>query len=384
MSLKSESIKFGELLVKLGLATEQDLRQALQAAPQFGLPVGRTLVLSGRLSEPELQLAVELQALINREGYSIEAAQRAAQLVRTQGLSPQDALKQIGVAETPDRTTLGSLLIEAGAITRENLQDAQKGSYESGMRLGRLLVLKGFITHQLLTRALDFQQMVRDQRISLDQAVQMLKAQVPNEVSRAVALEAHGMKPAPASKNVRFGEFLVLSGLATEREILNAMETSMTQQCSLSEALIKLGLVSQTVFDCAAQLHQKVCHGEITVEHATSEIHDMVFGPSMKKPEKQPVLGELLKMTGLVTDTDITEAIELSNKYPSLIGKMLVISGAIDEAMLIASLRCQYLIKHGYLGVEDAVKALQYTKKTRVSFDDAMDELGMRTTTTHV
>jgi hypothetical protein len=381
MSLKAETIKFGELLVKLRLVTEPDLQLALQVAPQFGLPVGRTLVLSGRLTEQELQLAVELQSLINREGYAIEAAKQAARLVRDKGLSPQEALKQIGVPDLPDRTTLGSILIESGAITPQNLEEARRGSYESGMRLGRLLVLKGYITHTLLTRALNFQSMVRDKRISVDQAIQMLKAQVPKEASRSVALEAHGLKPGPGPKHVRFGEFLVLCGLATESEILNAMETSMAQQCSLSEALIKLGLVSQNIFDKATELHQKVCSGETTVEHATSEIHILVFGPSPKKVEKLPVLGELLKMTGLVDDGDITEAIELSHKYPSLIGKMLVISGAIDEAMLIASLRCQYLIKHGYLGLDDAVAALQFTKKHRVSFDDALDELGIRRAT---
>jgi hypothetical protein len=90
------------------------------------------------------------------------------------------------------------------------------------------------------------------------------------------------------------------------------------------------------------------------------------------------VLGELLKMTGVVDDEDINEAISLSNKYPSLIGKMLVLSGAIDEATLIASLRCQFLLKHGYLTVDDAINALQYTTKNKVSFDDALDELGIR------
>jgi hypothetical protein len=89
-----------------------------------------------------------------------------------------------------------------------------------------------------------------------------------------------------------------------------------------------------------------------------------------------PVLGELLKMTGFVNDTDITEAIELSSRYPALIGKMLVVSGAIDEATLIASLRCQYLLKHRYLAVDQAVQALQYTRKNKVSFDDSMEELG--------
>ncbi len=67
-------IRFGELLVRLDLVSERDLTDALQVAPQFGLPLGRTLVLSGRISETELQLAVELQPLIGQNLCNIERA----------------------------------------------------------------------------------------------------------------------------------------------------------------------------------------------------------------------------------------------------------------------------------------------------------------------
>jgi hypothetical protein len=389
MNLKTQHLKFGDLLVKLQLVNQQDLADALQVAPQFGLPLGRTLVLSGRLSEAELQLAVELQPMINNKGYPIEQAIKAALLVRANSLSPEEAFKQVGVTSSSDKAILGSMLMEAGAITQQQLDDAQKVSYETGMRLGRVLVLNNVISHALLTRALGLQTMVRDRRISLPQAVDLLCAEVvPKQIPLPLSLESQSARPAPAKKQVRLHEFLVMSGVATETEMLNAMETSLSKQQSLGEAIVELGLVSSRVFDKAVQLHDKVCVGDIQLNQATDEIHRMVFGDpnqhnnSNTKPSEggapPPVLGELLKMTGLVNDSDISEAIELSNKYPSLIGKMLVVSGAIDEATLIASLRCQYLLKHGYLSIDDAVQALQYTKKNKVSFDDALEELGIR------
>jgi len=389
MNLKTQHLKFGDLLVKLQLVNQQDLADALQVAPQFGLPLGRTLVLSGRLSEAELQLAVELQPMINNKGYPIEQAIKAALLVRANSLSPEEAFKQVGVTSSSDKAILGSMLMEAGAITQQQLDDAQKVSYETGMRLGRVLVLNNVISHALLTRALGLQTMVRDRRISLPQAVDLLCAEVvPKQIPLPLSLESQSARPAPAKKQVRLHEFLVMSGVATETEMLNAMETSLSKQQSLGEAIVELGLVSSRVFDKAVQLHDKVCVGDIQLSQATDEIHRMVFGDpnqhnnSSTKPSEggapPPVLGELLKMTGLVNDSDISEAIELSNKYPSLIGKMLVVSGAIDEATLIASLRCQYLLKHGYLSIDDAVQALQYTKKNKVSFDDALEELGIR------
>ncbi len=376
-------IRFGELLVRLKLVSEVDLNDALVVAPQFGLPLGRTLVLSGRISEAELQLAVELQPLIGQNICTIDDARKAAQMVRANGLSPADALKKIGVQGATDKATLGCILTDAGLLTAAQLENAQKISYETGMRLGRVLTLNNVISHPLLTQALDLQSMVRQGRMSLPQAVEMLVATAPKH-ALPLRLESHGLRPAPAKKQVRFGEFLVMSGLASENEILNAMETSLSKQLSLGEAIVALGLISESVFKKAERLHEQVSTGDIALNQATDEIYRLIHGDRTQTNDAvkesdipSPVLGELLKMTGFVNDSDISEAIELSSRYPALIGKMLVVSGAIDEATLIASLRCQYLLKHGYLAVDQAVKALQYTRKNKVSFDDAMEELGI-------
>jgi ABC-type transporter Mla MlaB component len=204
-------MKFGDLLVKLGLVSEPDLRDALVVAPQFGLPIGRTLVLSGRLTEEELEVAIELQALINQSNYSVEQARTVAASVR-QGTPPALALKNAGVEDSAEKTTLGQLLQESGLINAQQLDTAQKASYRSGMRLGRMLVLNGVITHAQLARALDVQFSIRERKITMQQGISMLQAQA----SQPVAYEAHQLRPAPAQKNVRFSEFLVLSGLLTD------------------------------------------------------------------------------------------------------------------------------------------------------------------------
>lgn len=369
-----QNIKFGDLLVKLGLVSEIDLNDALQVAPQFGLPIGRTLVLSGRLTESELEVAIELQALINKKQFDLQRAEKVARMVRD-GAEPAHALKAVGVPDSAERTTLGQLLFESGLITSEQLEQAQKSSYRTGMRLGRTLVMGDVISHAQLTKALQVQSMIRERKIAFEQAIAMMQAVAPKTVS----LEAHQLRPAPAHKKVRFSEFLVLSGLLTEAEMLNALETSMDKKLSLAQTLIEQGTMSKQIFDQATDLFNKVTSGALPLNDATERIHRIVFGaPEHSHIAQSPVLGELLKMTGMVSDDDIAEAISLSNKYPSLIGKMLVISGAIDEATLLASLRCQFLLKHGYLKVEDAVTALQYCKKNKVSFDDALEELGLR------
>lgn len=379
----AKTLKFGDLLIELKLISEGDLADALKVAPQFGLPIGRTLVLSGFLSDEELQLVVELQPLINNKTVSLEQGREAVGVLRGKKTSPAKALAEIGVTSSAEKATLGALLLEAGVISQSQLEQAKKASYNTGMRLGRVLILNGFINHHVLTKALNLQHMIRERKISLEQGIMMLNTELSKQAGMPLRMEAHSMAPPPASKQVRFGEFLVLSGLATESEILNALEISMERGQSLGDAIVALGLVSSRVYERAMDLYDQVSNGASTLKEATDEIHKLVFGiEEVQTVHQAPVLGELLKMTGFVTDRDIAEAMELSNKYPSLIGKMLVISGAIDEATLISSLRCQYLLKHGLLTIEQAIKALQFARENQISLDDALEELGLRRSTT--
>jgi hypothetical protein len=365
-------VKLGDLLVRLNLIGQSDLDEALHVAPQYGLPLGRTLVLSGHLTEEELQVAVELQSLVNLKHLPLESAKKIVATVKS-GVAPAVALAGAAPEDTTEKTALGQMLRDAGILDQHQLDETQKVGYQSGMRVGRILVLTGILSGPQLTKALDLQTQVKEGRMTREQAIEQLKA----EAGSKPAVQPAGQQP--TKRRVRLGEFLVSAGLATEGEMLNALETSLNKKASLGETMVELGLVSRDVFDKALELHNKVSSGEMALNDATNQLHQIAFGDPIHERDRQtPMLGELLKKTGLITDHDITEAIALSHKYPSVIGKMLALSGAIDDATLIASLRCQFLLRNGYLKLDDAVLALQYSKKNKMSFDDSLEELGLR------
>ncbi|HEY9788481.1 MAG TPA: hypothetical protein V6D17_24035, partial [Candidatus Obscuribacterales bacterium] len=121
----------------------------------------------------------------------------------------------------------------------------------------------------------------------------------------------------------------------------------------------------------------------LTVRAATDALHYVATTGSTETQKSELTqrevirLGDLLTMSGLVDQTDIAEAMELSTRYPSLIGKMLVVAGAIDEAILLAALRCQFLLRNNLLSVEDGIRGLQYAEEHHCSLDDALLELGL-------
>jgi len=369
--------KFGDLLVQLELISEDQLDEALRLAPQSGLPVGKTLVLLGHLSETELQVAVELQALINQKDYPILLAKKITALVRS-GLSPGEAMKTLRSQLNPTAmTSIGQLFLDAKVLTQAQVEDAQRASYQNGMRMGRMLVLMGLVDSKELENVLHLQTLVRNTQMSRAEAVDKLSKD--HAAKLALPKRAKNAHATP-SRQVRFTEFMVSAGLATEPEMLNAVQTSNDRRLSLGEAIVSMGLVSQRVYDIAIDLYTQVSSGQLAFQDATDRLHKTVFGdPRHGQGGACPPLGEILKMTNLVTDHDIAQAVALSSKYPSVIGKMLVLSGAIDEATLIASLRCQFLVKNGHIRLDDGVKALKYSKEHGMSFDDSLEELGLHT-----
>lgn len=381
-------IKLGELLQALGIVGSSQLADSVKLAVQVGLPLGRALVLSAHVSEEDLDCALEIQSLIRQQGLPLAVAIKAFNISREQTLPLHKGLELAGWDKVasgdvlPSR--LGSLLFDAKFISREQLDEAQKTSYETGLPLGRMLCMMGMIKPDLLTKALDLQRLIRDGSMSHNQAVLALNSSGRPDLD--MALRSQGIDQRLGRKPIRLGELLMLSGILTESDIMNAIEQALTTNRTLGDILVEMGLIARPVLNLALELQQSICDGQLSLNAATDTLHYVAStGDTMVNPETPPEppkgesvrLGELLKMCGLIVEEDIQQAIDLSSKYPSLIGKMLVVSGAIDEATLLSALRCQFLLRNGHITLDQAIQALKYAKHRHLSLDDSLEELGL-------
>lgn len=370
---------FGELLVQLGFLSADDLENSIREAVQLSLPLGRSLVLSNKVSEADVNLTVALQSMMKIWDLPLAKAKMAVPLARKEGLSIADALARLGwrtrAHNTPSPSSLGGLLVDSGLVTKAQLEDAQREGYNSNLPLGRVLILKGVVSHSVLAKVLEVQRMIRDGNLTY--------------VSGAKELRSHaqGLKIVPDKKSgsyqkrsIRLGEFLMLAGVLTESDLMNALELGLERQLTVGSALLELGLLSESVLEVALVLQGRVLGGDIELPTAVRDLRKAAGLSDLPDeqesgPEQRVVIGELLRKCGLVDERQIAKAIELTARYPSLIGKMLVVAGAIDEATLLAALRCQFLIRHRAITVVDGVRALQHAANNEISLDDSLDEL---------
>lgn len=379
----------GELMIEIGIVSRHDLNSALQISQDIGLPVGRVLIMSGWITESQLQAAVQVQSLLKDGLITMETAIQAAKLLTNKGMSLQEALSQVGWASSEEvkSNKLGELLLGASFVSQDELEEALSRSFSTGVPFGRLLVLSGTLSEQLLAAALNAQILLRDGKISREQAVEGLKAARQRQVSIEIPLMDKGIYRLPEHQTIRLGELLSLAGLISESDLMYAVEIGLVNQKPIGRVLVELGFATEEVLDAAVALQAKVANGSlmpIEAAHKLSQFYhkgtpltSSVESPVMAPPEEPPLaLDEFLKLAGLINDDDIQKAVEASIKNAQILGRMLLIAGIIDEPTLQAALRSTSLIREKRLSTAQAFIAFNYSQRSRLTVEECVEQLG--------
>ncbi len=390
MSEGSTLIKLGELLIRVGILKEKELEDAIRVAGETGLPIGRVLIMSGYMTDRELQAAVQAQSLIKDRVVELDIALEALKQVAREDVTLEQALRDRGWAgrKTSDTAKLGELLKLSELVNDDQLNECLNTSSETGLPLGRILVLTQALSEELLGSALTAQILIRDGKVSKEQAIKGLRSAKRRRVSLEESLIDQGFYKPPLRQTVRLGELFVLSGLVTDSDLMGALEIGLTREMPIGQVLVDSGYVSREVLNTALKFQEMVINGTLNALQASEALRQVatrnismaqsVAELGLLKSEQNETirLGELLKAAGIVTEDDIKNAIDLSARNSALIGKILLVTGLINEQTLHASLRAQFLVREGFLRMEQAIIALNHCEKHQVSFDDALQELG--------
>lgn len=85
---------------------------------------------------------------------------------------------------------------------------------------------------------------------------------------------------------------------------------------------------------------------------------------------------DLLIKAGILTESDITTAQNVRNKHGGDIVQILQAASKVDTKTVDAAVICLPLIREGLMKQEQCIIALNYCSRMRVAFDDALEEMG--------
>ncbi len=388
------STRLGDLLVQAGILTQLQLSEAARSAKAKRIQIGQALVMNGVISPRDLQSVLEAQSNLRDKSVEPAEALRCLKIAYKLGASFKDILAEYVSPKQTQTSKLGELLVESGLVSYEVLAKAVEQSYSTGLPLGRMLVLHETISNDLLTLALDLQVRVRDEMMSRQEALTAIRAAAG---MAPIAPGTEETKPAPApegprKKGLRIGELMVMAGVLTETDVMNALEWGLVNHQTIGKVLISQNLVSQTLLDAALSLQKMVdqenfeaakaseclarIHGTgIALEEALAEIREEKVAK-----DGEVTYEKLLMLARVVSEEDLEAAFDISAQSATVIGKILVLTGHMDVPTLQATLRCYQLFSRGLLGQDDAVVTLDYSlhqnSEGPIKFDDALKELG--------
>ena len=392
----SDKKKLGDLIVELGLIDNRDLSQALSIAKQTSLPLGRVLIISDMVTEEVLQASLRCQSLLMQNMAEIGMARRAMELVKKENVSLDDALFKLGwnPGTTKENTPLGELLVEAGYVSREQLQQALDKNTSTGLPFGRLLVLSGALTEGLLTGALNAQILIRDRKISKSQAVEALKEAKQRQVSVEAQLKEKGFYDLPSRGSPRIGELLLFCGVINQSDLVSALEMGLMKKVPVGQVLTDSNQVSPKVLDAALRVQSLIGEQKMDINDARAVIAAVRDGATLEDAlqrtqsqaesvaeatadvEKNYLsLFEFLKNLGRTSDEQVNDALHLAKYNSDVLKQVLLISGSIAAETLERAEKCRKLVQDKRLTMEHANIAFDYAERFNVDVSRALKDL---------
>jgi len=269
---------------------------------------------------------------------------------------------------------IGEILIQAGLVSQVQIDEAVKDAGTRQRLIGKTLIARGWLKPEQLRAALQAQSLLRDGIVDSFKALKALGIACSFDKSFEEALKEITISAAAGANKettCKLGELLVDAGIIDKREMEAAHSKSLERGEPLGVVLVAEGLLTESYLDATLELQVRVRDGMFSREQAIAALKqdprrllDMI-APNMKADEglKQKTkaairLGELLMRAGIVSQSDVLQALELSLAHGHPIGEMFVARGFVTRALLDAALSLQQMITATQLSIGEATACL--------------------------
>ncbi len=172
---------------------------------------------------------------------------------------------------------LGLLLVESGFLDDEVIEKAQQRAQNTGLPLGRMLVLGNDIEEKLLNQLLEVMIHLRDNAMFTEgdalEVMGMMKSDVDGNINEADKAQLKSFF-SKKSRPMRIGELLIRSGLVTETDVLNAVEEGLLTRRKLGQVLAGNAYITVDALEMALKLLEGIQSGEVDASEAAKTLRD--------------------------------------------------------------------------------------------------------------
>jgi hypothetical protein len=365
---KSPLFRLGEIFLEAGIISPQVLEQGLLIAKRASMPLGRVLVMSGHVSELDVDCALVTQVSIRDGAIDVRVAKELLRFAHVHQVTIDEAYRLNGIGRgVGPLTRLGKLMLAAGIVDDIGLKCAVKHSKSTGYPLGRALVSLRLITEQTLSHCLNLQILLRDQRISFLDAVRVLQALQKSNQSLEAILRTCGVDCPVASSQPRLGDILVKAGLLAKEDSLIICELGTESDAAFGQLLLQYNLVTPQVLEAALEMQRMIAMKTFSKPRAYRLLNLVA---SMEKPLERllaefDVLDQivaLLRAAGVIDERTMRDTAASITDFEFSVSEVLIQRGLVTKEMSKTGLVMVQEIQRGNVSYERALEILRAFK----------------------
>jgi len=170
---------------------------------------------------------------------------------------------------------VGDILINAGMLTSEVMNNRAETSKLLGQPLGQTLIQEGDVTRYQLMCVVQLQSLISDGALSLDLAVSAMKLVHEDECFLEDALKDLGFVEEERLWKTRLGDLLVEAGIINEVQLKCALDTAFRDCTPLGQTFLRAGFVAPAIIGKTLELQKRIRSKEIAREDAVKELRSL-------------------------------------------------------------------------------------------------------------
>jgi hypothetical protein len=290
-------------------------------------------------------------------------------------------------ASIDNRAMLGELFYKAGLINISQLCQVLCIAHKNSLPVGRVLTMVGLTKHKTIEDALKLQNLVRQNVLAYELAIEALRQVSASRAGLAAVLQDLGWQGNIDRDEENLGSLLVEAGILTQKSIEDSLGSKSAHWFAFSpRAGFARSCHSQPIGHSSQRPNLdslRYAPIETKQSEALSSANSLTISTNSNCDialinSRAPYirLDELLLLAGLLSDSDVKKFMQLEESdCQRTLGEEIVESGMFSSSLIAAAVRLQTMMAKHQVTPDRAARALKLVFSKNISLTKALKEI---------
>lgn len=288
------------------------------------------------------------------------------------------------MTETSQVRKFADLLVDLGVLSADQVAESLQIAAQINLPLARTLILANKVPEDELRVILQIRALLRDGGIDISTAKTVFDLVRHEKLSLSGALDKLGVKSKKANIKLsqsRLADLLVEAAIVSRAQVDEALKLGYETGTPVGHMLVASGIVNHSIMARTLELQVMLREGKMSQAQAVELLKAESLrvlppeqsaeqrGLSKQDGSKKVRLGELLMLSGILTEANMLNVLEIGLTTPKPLGDILIETGQISKELLETALKLQGMISSGLIDIRAAAGALQEMSITGKAVD---------------